>query len=155
MPYRHDTGIRVATMNMVRNSRAALTKQQHRRTLLVAGLLAALNLATKISTAADDLSTKVSAGLMRLSNQIEYDNVRIALFTDGSPAFTAAAAAVKSVGGTVVEINANQDLATLRAKYRESNCFAAIVPDAALLKTTMLGEGLLCERFKLLRTRSL
>ena len=109
-------------------------------------MISVLSLAAKRSPAADDLTAQISAGLLRLSNQIEYDNVRIALFTDGSKEFSAAAAAVQSVGGSVVDIDARQDLATLREQYRRSNCFAAIVPNAELLKGVMVGEGLLCER---------
>ena len=118
----------------------------NRRVVLTVTMISVLSLAAKRSPAADDLTAQISAGLLRLSNQIEYDNVRIALFTDGSKEFSAAAAAVQSVGGSVVDIDARQDLATLREQYRRSNCFAAIVPNAELLKGVMVGEGLLCER---------
>ena len=115
--------------------------------LETAALLVAISLLPANPTGAGSCgpaSKQLADGLLRLSYQIPYDDVKIAVIAGGADQIIAAEA-IELVGGVVIAIDPMQRFDEIAKQYAGANCFSAIVQDVRVLTKAMQGVGIMCE----------
>ncbi|EKX36288.1 hypothetical protein GUITHDRAFT_155274, partial [Guillardia theta CCMP2712] len=125
-------------MNML-DRRSFLSK-----TLLVAPALSFGFQATEFAAAEYD-TKNLPVSLQKLMGDFPLEDATIAIFDDNSKLPQKMLKELQNKGIKAIGIGAGGDLASMRDKYRENECYAAIVPDGKFVKNIMSGRGLECD----------
>eukprot|EP00960_Hanusia_phi_P069758 767159-Hanusia_phi.AAC.4 len=100
----------------------------------------------RIEVARAEYDTRsLPASLQKLMGEFPLEDATIAIFDDNSKLVDKMFKELQAKGIQAIRISTNGDLATMRNKYRENECYAAIVPDNTFVKKVMAGRGLECD----------